>query len=88
MMSRLNLVINGLFDLLMRPFMVQSAWPGLIAASLVASIVLVILFGFTWFCATSEPKAKSIRLFFWRMTPGLCFCTPARQKIESVLSFQ
>ena len=52
MMWRLNLVINGLFDLLMRPFMVQSAWPGLIAASLVASIVLVILFGFT-----SNPNA-------------------------------
>ena len=52
MMSRLNLVINGLFDLLMRPFMVQSAWTCLIAASLVASIVLVILFGFT-----SNPNA-------------------------------
>ena len=47
MMWRLNLVINGLFDLLMRPFMVQSAWPGLIAASLVASIVLVVLFHFS-----------------------------------------
>ena len=52
MMWRLNLVINGLFDLLMRPFMQQSAWPGLIAASLVASIVLVVLFHFT-----SDPSA-------------------------------
>lgn len=47
MMWRLNLVINGLFDLLMRPFMLQSAWPGLIAASLVASVVLVVLFYFS-----------------------------------------
>jgi hypothetical protein len=47
MMGRLNQVINGLFDLLMRPFMLQSAWPGLIAASLVASIVLVVLFHFS-----------------------------------------
>ena len=52
MMWRLNLVINGLFDLLMRPFMVQSAWPGLIVASLVASIVLVVLFHFS-----SNPNA-------------------------------
>ena len=47
MMWSLNLVINGLFDLLMRPFILQSAWPGLIAASLVASIVLVVLFHFS-----------------------------------------
>lgn len=52
MMWRLNLVINWLFDLLMRPFRVQSAWPGLIAASLVASIVLVVLFHFS-----SNPNA-------------------------------
>lgn len=47
MMGRLNLVINGLFDLLMRPFMLQSAWPGLIATSLIAAIVLVVLFHFS-----------------------------------------
>lgn len=52
MMGRLNLVINGLFDLLMRPFMHLSAWPGLIAASMVASIVLVALFHFS-----SNPNA-------------------------------
>lgn len=52
MMSRLNLVINGLFDLLMRPFMGHSAWPGLIATSFVTSIVLVILFHLT-----SNPNA-------------------------------
>lgn len=47
MIWRLNLIMNGVFDLLMRPFMLQSAWPGLIVASLFASIVLVVLFHFT-----------------------------------------
>jgi hypothetical protein len=47
MMSRLNLIMNGLFDVFMRPFMVHSAWPGLIATTLMASFLLVILFGIT-----------------------------------------
>jgi len=44
MISLLNQLISGLFNLLMRPFMVLSAWPGLIAASMLVSIVLLALF--------------------------------------------
>ncbi len=52
MMWHLNQLLNRLFDLLMRPFMLSSAWPGLIVASLVASIILVTLFHFS-----SNPNA-------------------------------
>ncbi|MFO1003218.1 MAG: hypothetical protein U0936_23030 [Planctomycetaceae bacterium] len=47
MISQLNMVINGLFDLLLRPFMMQSAWPGMLFASFVTAIVLVVLFHFS-----------------------------------------
>jgi len=47
MISQLNILINGMFDLLMRPFMGQSAWPGLLFASFLTAIVLVVLFHFS-----------------------------------------
>jgi hypothetical protein len=44
MISLLNQFISGLFDLLMQPFELRSPWPGLIAASVLVSIVLLALF--------------------------------------------
>jgi len=47
MMGLVNPLLNGVFDLLMRPFQLESAWPGLIAASFLIAVVLVGLFGWT-----------------------------------------
>lgn len=47
MMALINVVLNGVFNLVMSPFRLDSAWPGLIAASLLTAIVLVGLFRLT-----------------------------------------
>lgn len=47
MICPLNRMLNGVFDLAMRPFAGESAWPGLIFASLLTSVVLVGLFAIT-----------------------------------------
>lgn len=44
MMWLLNRLLNGLFDLIIWPCMVDSPWPGLILTSLITAIVLVALF--------------------------------------------
>ena len=43
-MRYVNAVLSGLFDVVMAPFRMESAWPGLCAAALLTAIVVLLLF--------------------------------------------
>lgn len=43
-MRFLQAIFNGLFDLILAPFRTESPWPGLVAVSLVTSVLVLLLF--------------------------------------------
>jgi len=51
-LKELNAILNALFDLILGPFRVESPWPGMVAASIFSSIILLLVFR-----TTSSQKA-------------------------------
>lgn len=85
----LNRSLNGLFDLMMWPFQGGSPWPGIVAASLVISVLLVATFYiFTdpsaILLARNRLVARTLELLLYQHDLRICFTACGRILIANL----